>query len=834
MPHHPEDQARYAHQLIRQEEITARRRSNGRPPKIESTGNRIVVASQLVEAVGRVLQEQQQRVLPPRGINPHLVFRVPLRQSTHIDTIIDLFRRAGITVVSVETDRAVIAFRDDNNLNRFQEFIESYRRGPRLGINPQSGQPYQGTSYDILEFIDAQSMRLWHREDRIGERLGQEIGRSGEQIILNSLYTIEFELWYPENREHARRQMAQIRNFLQERVREGERFLDMYIGEHLAIAKVIVFGSTLNLLLGFDIIAEIDLPPSVQFQPLLANQSTSRDFPIPPRPPENGPRLCIIDSGIVSNHPLLAPYVGHEMAFLTSDESPADTNGHGTMVGGIAVYGDMRACYEARSFSSDITLYSARILNEQCMFDDEKLIITQLRAAIAFFTAEPYRCRIFNISIGSFSAEDLHSRRQNRHAEALDILAREFKVLIIVSAGNNQNMSVSNVVEAEEALISYPVSLLSNDSKLNDFAMAAIPITVGALAQYDGIALRRGDNNNDIVRLIANADQPSPITRTGAGIQGAIKPEFVHYGGSHIFDRSSPRPIHHDIGTAIMSLSHRPLERLFAYNVGTSFAAPRVARLAAKLENKLVHEFNIDPHPNLIRALLATSARIPEPSRNVLDTTGDRHAAVKVCGYGLPDEDLSLYSADRRVTLFAQSDIQVDNFHIYSIPIPESFRYAQGTRTITLALAFDPPVAGRRLDYLGVEMSMFLVRGKTSEEVFDCFRRLDNDENIEQSIPPRYNVTLQPSGNPHGNHYNRLKSTLQCAYFTLKRPDRADSDYGDEYWFVVRSQRRWAPSEIRNQSYAIAVTLEANSPDLYAQVQQRIQQRIQQRNRIRS
>ena len=44
--------------------------------------------------------------------------------------------------------------------------------------------------------------------------------------------------------------------------------------------------------------------------------------------------MCVIDSGIATNHPLLANNTGHAEAITSNPQTPADENGHGTMVGG--------------------------------------------------------------------------------------------------------------------------------------------------------------------------------------------------------------------------------------------------------------------------------------------------------------------------------------------------------------------------------------------------------------------------------------------------------------------------------------------------------------------
>ena len=162
------------------------------------------------------------------------------------------------------------------------------------------------------------------------------------------------------------------------------------------------------------------------------------------------------------------------------------------MVGGIAVFGNVRACYEAGHFASPITLFSARVLNEHNMFDDDKRIITQMREAVSAFVKEPYNCRVFNLSLGSPDPLlTAANKRQGSWAEALDIIAREFKVLLVVSAGNNNTPVTMNANDAEAALARYPDYLFDEPAGLCEPATAVIPITVGGLAEYDILEMKR-------------------------------------------------------------------------------------------------------------------------------------------------------------------------------------------------------------------------------------------------------------------------------------------------------------------------------------------------------
>jgi hypothetical protein len=213
----------------------------------------------------------------------------------------------------------------------------------------------------------------------------------------------------------------------------------------MCLVKAHVRGLTLKKLLDMPIVAEIDLPPTPVFDAVQTGRADKKNFAQPPKPNLDGPRVCVVDSGIAAAHPLLASNVGHEEAILTAATSPADRHGHGTRVGAIAVFGSVRACYESGAFSSPVVLFSARVLNERNQFDDERLIVKQMQAAIRTFKKAPHACRVFNLSLGTFLPAN--SGKQSTWAEALDVLAREEQVVIVVSAGNNRSRKRSRALD---------------------------------------------------------------------------------------------------------------------------------------------------------------------------------------------------------------------------------------------------------------------------------------------------------------------------------------------------------------------------------------------------
>jgi hypothetical protein len=296
--------------LLREDRSAERKKRRGHPGERPDRGGRAVFAPQLEEATTRIVEEQQAKRTPPSGIQPHLVFRVPFAEGASVDQLIEgLHKQAGLEIVSVEPDGAIIAFRDDVDLQEFNSAVKKYRDGPR--VNSKTGMPYKSTTADFVEYIEPDGMRLLKPEDRIGDRLRELIGEDGAGIDPSRKYIVDLELWHPGGSEHASRALEEVTTLVQTDQVDGEKVLDTFRGQFTILAKVAVFGAKLEALLELAIVGEANLPPQPVFDPIQASRATRHDFPTPPQPPVDGPRLCVVDSGIASNHPLLASNVGH-------------------------------------------------------------------------------------------------------------------------------------------------------------------------------------------------------------------------------------------------------------------------------------------------------------------------------------------------------------------------------------------------------------------------------------------------------------------------------------------------------------------------------------------
>lgn len=746
--------------------------------------------SQLKGQVDGVLDSYRRQARPP-GITPRLILRIQLDSRSTVDE--KTWERAGLTLLSADENRTLILFSSDEALTEFTERLDLYRKGPR-------GRRKSAPHTQIFAAID--------RIDPVGpgDRIGRQFRDRGiaepQGFGPDSRYTVDVELWDLGTAALRERAVAELRDFIASR--QG-RVTDHYIGESLVLIRAHCSGMLIRNMLLIDTISTLDLPP----QPTLTIgeylELDTGAFPAIAAPSEDSPGIGVIDSGVTSAHPMLAPAIGEATVVPLALGDSADAHGHGTKVAGLALYGDVESCIQARRFAPALRVYSARVTNARNEFDDDKLITTQMRDAITYFQ-QTYGCRVFNISLGDRNLI-YRAGKVGPWASVLDSLSRELNVVIVVSAGN---YNYAPMRTQDENITEYPGYLLRPEARIIEPATASTALTVGSLSHSNQIPPGFAQRNVAFQPIAVEIGAPSPFTRSGPGLGGSIKPDLVHYGGNLAYDGLIRRVRDHTRELAVISLNREYLQRLFATDSGTSFAAPRVSHMAATLVGAFPQA-----SANLIRALLALSAEVPESSARILRTL-DRNAVLRVCGYGVPDITKARFSDENRVVLFADASIGLNNFHIYEVPMTEEFTRTIGTRRISTALAYDPPVRHSRFDYLGATMSFRLIRGKSLQEITEAFRRrLEAEGRVDRLTSTRFDCEMEPK--PQA----RERGTLQKAMMVLRQNPLAE--YGDTYYLVVRCERRWAGDEHAPQRYAVALSIEHTSQvNLYARIEQRV------------
>ena len=775
-------------------DLPRKKTGSGRSPQREHHAHGRKLGNELDDVLDRFRRRRRLA-----GIDPSLILRVQL--DAHVGVDEDAWERAGLIVVSIDENKTLVLFSSDTELTDFRRRLGEYQLGPRPGR--------KGPAHQQL-FAGIDTIGEVRPQDRLGRLIRADGIETPDAIVDDREYVIDIELWDLGTRGANRSKVEELRDFISER---NGRVTDDYVGESLVLLRVRCVGRTVKDLLRIDHVATVDLPP----QPTLLVEEmldiAIEDLPAVIAPDDGAPGVAVLDSGLAAAHPLIGPAVGEATTVPRALGDASDGHGHGTMVAGLALYGDVGRCIQLRSFVPRLILYSARVLNDELRFDDEKLIATQMREAIEYFR-QTYGCRVFNASLGD-SRLPYQGGKVSAWASILDALARELDVVIVVSAGNFE-YDPEPGGPADAHVQDYPQYLLGEPAAIIEPATAAIVLTVGALAHTDSVPMAMGQGV--AFRPIAQTEQPSPFTRAGPGLGGAIKPELCEIGGNLGFDGviGRTRKVRE---LSVVSMNRTYVRRLFNTDVGTSFAAPLVAHGAARL-----YEAFPGASANLVRALLASSASVPEAAERALRPVA-RDATLRLCGYGRPDLEFARASDEGRVVLYGESALALDNFHIYEVPIPEELINLRGTRRISVTLAYDPPVRHTRFDYLGVRMSFRLIRGRTVQEIAEAFRRRAVDEEaVDRLTSTKYDCPMEPPPTV------REGGTLQKAILTMRRAPRPE--YGDTYHVVVRCVKRWAGEEFSPQRYAVVVVIEHSADvDLYSRIQARVRQRARVRAR---
>ena len=789
-----------------QQPIARRRIGGGRPPVRDSRavhGKKLETELAAVDEAFTSLRRE-----PPAGIDPKLVFNIRLHRAGSFDD--DELRAMGLRLVAREPNKLLVVFPDSGALEELRRRIRDYAGHDKAHY----------ANIAAIEAIEARKP-----EDKLGPRLQREPLSEREENLL------DISLWHSGNRDECLRWINDLTSLAK---RTHHRVTDWWIGNDMCLMRMNIDQDLLDTILQIDFVRSVDrrAKPSYEFKEVTGLSQYNIDINPDPTPLDDLAGIVVVDSGVMQGHPLLAPIIGDAQSFVPGDDRPEDVDeisgGHGTAVAGIAAYGDIGNRLKTRRFVPDATIFSGRILNEHLEYDPEKLLEHQLDELVTYFVTNYSNIRIVNLSIGNLN-KVFDGANQSTLAAVIDQLAFRFRdkqLLFIVASGNYSDTS------GENAALHYPNYLYSADARLIEPATSAISLTVGGVAYGPGTDPQE-TRHDGVENLIAqNRGWPSPFTRVGFGVNEAVKPDVVDFAGDIRFERGRAIwfPAQH-AGLPTTSKTFAPPDgQLFRTVAGTSFSAPRVANLAARL----FRDFP-SASANLIRALIASSARIPTDRPPQLTHRTDDADVLQIYGYGIPHYERARFSAGNEVLLLAEEEIRLDTFQVFSLPaFPEEYLSVRGDREISVTLAFDPPTRQTRSDsYLGVRMYAHLFRNIAAGDLLNRLRAMTKEDiaaigvdNTSLSrLPASMRVELKPGVNI------RRKGTLQRGVASVRNSSWQYN--GADLLLAVVCQRMWAPVEIDRQRFAIVVSVAHSEPSvpLYAHIRQRAQ--LWQRVRIR-
>ncbi|WP_405018470.1 S8 family peptidase [Kitasatospora sp. NBC_00070] len=742
-------------------------------------------AEEHAEALSRdaefIIEAVSQRE-PALGIEPHLVMVVEIASSqVGIDSEDEKnWARAGLRIVDNGQGKRVVAFSDDSELTLFLERLEKYGRGEEEGKkNPA-----------YFSFFDSiMQIRPYDRTDRQGRLL--------ENLFSNGLneetHVVDLDLWHPGDPDRAASWMRALREALEA---VGGEVLDSFSSDlsGVLVLRARVDTEVISQLLNVDIIARVELVAGALATNSSPSELSADSFAHLPSSPENAPLVGIIDSGVVSENPLLKGCIVESVSLDSEIPDGADRHGHGTAVASILLRGSIRGQLASKEWQvPPCRILSVRILDGNNELPSGRLPVTEISNAVRYLAAAGVR--IINLSIGD-PANVFDGGRAPNLAAVLDELARELNLVLVVPTGLVFPRDYLDDFDRDLSE-DYASALIDGDSaRLMDPAPAAIALTVGGIASTE-LALPVGHTP------LGQAGWPSPMSRVGPGIDGAVKPELVASAGT-VAQHPVLGLVERDELKVLVADGRPDATGVVTHDFGSSFAAPLVARAAAEVQGQYP-----ESSANLIRALLLQGAEarkldIPEPQGT---TAGQRVVRnLKLRGYGEINPSRATWSSSHDVLMYCEEEIPIDGVHIYTVPIPSTFYEARSlTRGISVSLSYDPPVRARRIDYMASRMQFEVVRGLSAEKVLALFMEdgavLTGGQAVKKSdIPGRNKVDLTPSVPIRSAGANQLGSR------TWTRSLPYLEQYSSEFVVAVRNRNRWHAASVK-QSYALVVRL---------------------------
>lgn len=646
-------------------------------------------------------------------------------------------KRLGMEVVSVQergpvTLAAVLV--PDGKLGALEDLLEQYR----IELDKRSQRPKgEGWVAPIAAIRRAAVETLWTDEGPLppaGQAISWEVWLRMSQTAVSDFRTL------------AEAQGIEVD-------RETIEFVDRIVV--LARASLDRITASVELL---DCVAELrrakdlapffmGLPPREQ-GPWVGDLANRTE-----RVAGDAPVVCLLDTGVNRGHPLLEPFLAPDDLYTVDDAwGRADHRGHGTLMAGLAAWGDLgehssplatRAPFTPSHGLESVVLLppAGQPKTKEKLWGAYTLLAVSRPEAVA-----PERERVFCMTV---TADDYRDRgTPSSWSAEIDMLCEgrrdELPRLMVVSAGNVPQSGWHGYIH-------------ENDThQVHDPGQAWNAITVGAYtdrAAFDAHALP----GHSLIGTPGSLSPASATSLTWASLW-PNKPDVVFEGGNGTM--SPDGLVELPDALRLLSTYWKPNERLLDTAGDTSGAAALGARFAAALLSRL-RAGGQEVWPETVRALMVHSARWTPRMRTDLSRPPKdkgRRLVLRRYGWGVPNLERASNSATNVLTLVAERYIQpfenikpkgapevkTKDWHLFELPWPKDALLGLGNQPVelrvTLSYFVEPNPARRgwnskrRYQSAGLRFAM----KNPLESLLDFRARVSRNEQDEEAGLPSF------------------------------------------------------------------------------------------------
>lgn len=508
-------------------------------------------------------------------------------------------------------------------------------------------------------------------------------------------------------------------------------------------------------------------------------------------PEDNLPIIGIIDTGVSYSTPLAPILIREEELSITGEnplvDSADDGYGHGTAVAALAALGRniIKSNYSGK-IPADARILSIKILDQNSGNISSSNVLSLLSNAIHKYPS----IKIFVLTI-CYNKHKLTNEDYSWYAYELDKFSHLNDCIIFISTANN-NDAANQTDYNFEYFKNELTNLCSPSESMNN-------ITIGAAADNLASSVFRGIspdiNFPTLYTRKCNIDQ-SIFSRSKQN-HNLFKPDLIEAGGDY-------EKYGFIIGSGdIASLDLLSANPSFSYykGIGTSFSAPLVANIAAKIQKNYP-----DIKSQSIKALIINSSnsnaiRIDNQYKNLKES---------LIGNGRIDPQKCVFSSEDSISFVIEDEITPNNINIIPINFPKylidsTIGKKNGILRITTTLCFSfLPVHNNHLSYCPIQMAFCFFRNQSCDEI------LCKEDDIKSKLKTTWSQNNRFRSSPIPAS-NSQKNTFLIGYNELLSED---CTFKLGIHCLINDQIVVKDHYNRAHPFSIVIRIEENLPEL--------------------
>lgn len=587
----------------------------------------------------------------------------------------------------------------------------------RYGLLPQAFDAFNRSV--LFEVIDENSFQNFQDQLKLLNRLNNDVSYNNKDFNLIALIAnfefVDDRVLIPStegvilNLINSSQQVAKTQQtcleeyLLEEQINfEANHSSDLYFVHELSSLNLQEISDNFDIVQGITTSRPLTVRPGA-----FGNLRMSYGFTT--KIPENLPIVGVIDTGVNNIEPyknLILPTIN------ITGQVDRDLSGHGTLVAGLCIFGSELPASIQNEYQAKCRILPIKSLHKSTDVINFPAMLRSIRLA-----NEQNGVRIFNMSLTLAIVKD-YNETFSHFAYELDKLTYELDILIIISVGNFDSLSLQDLLTTDHHQDhDYPSFFyhLNSTSPVHNCKSTNICVPSESLNNLSIGALAGNLQIDDKSDISPSANHPAYYSRKShfdynhdlhnkpfkknQRNKYLNKPDLVFEGGDLHRD---------DSGMEVL----RDPSDFYAKTSGTSLSAPLVASIVAEI----VQEY---PGLNMqsIKALLINSASYLK-SKDLPEFEKSDSLLQKLVGFGKPEKTSGLRTNDNTISMILEKTIRYDQIVSIPLNLPEYLLTAGNKLIFKISLAYKfLPDRGNHLAYLPMHIGFNLIQNKPIENI---------------------------------------------------------------------------------------------------------------------